>query len=64
MQGTLSVWEDARAMTTFARTEAHLRAVRRTAEEDWYAEELFARFSIERAEGVWAGTPPLGRSQR
>jgi hypothetical protein len=59
VQGTLSVWEDARAMTAFARTRAHRDAVRRTADERWYAEELFARFSVEQVRGTWEGAPPL-----
>lgn len=58
VQGTLSVWQDAAAMTGFARTEAHRIAVHRTAEERWYAEELFARFALERAQGSWDGTAP------
>ena len=64
VQGTLSVWKDAQAMTAFTRTDAHRRAVRRTADEDWYAEELFARFCVERAEGTWDGAPPLEPSGR
>lgn len=59
VQGTLSIWDDARAMGAFARTDAHRRAVRRTADEGWYAEELFARFRVDRAEGTWDGGPPL-----
>jgi hypothetical protein len=60
VQGTISVWEDVQAMTAFSRTEAHRRAVRRTAEEGWYSEELFARFGVVSTEGTWDGTPPLG----
>jgi len=59
VQGTLSIWRDARAMTTFAGTDAHRAAVRRTGEEGWYAEELFARFALVRVEGTWDGAPPL-----
>ncbi len=59
VQGTLSVWQDAAAMTSFARAEGHRAAVRRTADERWYAEELFARFSLERAQGTWDGTVPV-----
>ena len=59
VQGTLSIWRDTHAMAAFSRTEAHRTAVRRTADEHWYAEELFARFSVERAEGTWDGSPPL-----
>ena len=59
VQGTLSVWRDVESMTAFARTEAHRTAVRRTADEGWYAEELFARFRVEAAEGTWDGASPL-----
>lgn len=58
-QGTLSVWADTPSMTAFARTQAHRTAVRRTADEGWYAEELFARFSVERVAGMWDGAVPL-----
>lgn len=61
VQGTLSVWRDTRAMVAFSRTEAHRTAVRRTADEGWYAEELFARFSVVAAEGTWDGIPALHR---
>ena len=60
VQGTLSIWRDTQAMAGFARTEAHRTAVRRTGDERWYAEELFARFSVEGTQGNWDGTPPLG----
>lgn len=59
VQGTISVWEDVKAMAAFSRTEAHRTAVRRTADEAWYAEELFARFSVVAAQGTWDGSSPL-----
>lgn len=59
VQGTLSLWRDGAAMAAFARGEAHRAVVRRTAAERWYAEELFARFSVERAQGTWDGAPPV-----
>lgn len=59
VQGTLSIWEDAPAMAAFSRTGAHRTAVRRTAEEGWYSEEMFARFSVIGSEGSWDGAPPL-----
>jgi len=59
VQGTVSLWRDEAAMTDFSRSAAHRVVVRRTAKEAWYAEELFARFSVERAEGTWDGAPPV-----
>lgn len=60
VQGTFSVWSDARALHAFAyRRAAHRDVVRRTAEEGWYAEELFARFALLDARGTFAGRDPL-----
>ncbi len=59
VQGTLSLWRDAAAMTAFARSDPHRTVVRRTAAESWYAEELFARFRLERAQGTWDGAAIL-----
>ncbi len=56
LQGTFSLWESAAALTEFAyRRAPHLEAVRRTAELGWYAEELFARFTVVDVEGTLAG---------
>jgi heme-degrading monooxygenase HmoA len=46
IQGTFSIWPDERSMLTFAHGAAHREAVRRRAEEHWYAEEIFARFTV------------------
>jgi len=59
VQGTVSLWRNEAAMTAFSRSAAHRQVVRRTAQEAWYAEELFARFSVERTEGTWDGAPPV-----
>jgi len=59
VQGTVSLWQDAAAMCAFARSDAHRAVVRRTADEGWYAEELFARFGVERAQGTWDGVTPV-----
>ena len=56
----MSLWRDTAAMTAFAASEAHRAVVRRTADERWYAEELFARFRVEGTEGTWDGAAPLG----
>lgn len=56
VQGTFSIWDSARALTDFAyRTPAHLSAVRRTAPEKWYAEELFARLAVTDVTGTYRG---------
>jgi quinol monooxygenase YgiN len=59
LQGTFSLWRDAAALGEFAhRRAAHLEAIRRTAREDWYAEELFARFEVLSVRGTYAGRLP------
>jgi hypothetical protein len=59
-QGTLSVWRTRAAMEAWAyRTPAHAETVRRTREEGWYAEELFARFHFLRSYGTLRGRDPL-----
>lgn len=57
LQGTFSLWDSAAALTGFAhRGSPHREAVRQTALQEWYAEELFARFSVVSVEGTFAGT--------
>jgi heme-degrading monooxygenase HmoA len=56
LTGTFSIWRDQDAMNRFARTDPdHRRAMERTPVMGWYAEELFARFRVERARGRFAG---------
>ncbi len=65
LQGTFSVWDSAAALNGFAYGRAaHAEVVRRTAEEGWYAEELFARFAVLSAEGTVDGRDPLAASVR
>jgi hypothetical protein len=60
LQGTFSVWHSAAALNAFAfERPAHAEAIRRTAEERWYAEELFARFALLSAVGTLGGRDPL-----
>ena len=59
-QGTLSVWRDAANLRAFAyQGAAHTAVIRRTKETGWYAEELFARFGVVRADGSLDGRDPL-----
>jgi len=56
VQGTFSLWRDAVALADFAYgSTEHQRAIRRTRELGWYAEELFARFEVLEASGSAAG---------
>ena len=55
-QGTISIWESADAMTTFAyRAPRHAAVVAATPGEDWYAEQLFTRFALVDASGTIDG---------
>jgi hypothetical protein len=60
LQGTFSLWSSAADLRAFAsHGPAHLEAVRRTPEERWYAEELFARFAVVGSTGTLDGADPL-----
>jgi hypothetical protein len=59
-QATFSLWRSVGDMEAFAfRNPAHREAMRRTRAENWYREELFARFMPMASEGRWNGRDPL-----
>ncbi|WP_075831197.1 hypothetical protein [Deinococcus marmoris] len=57
-QATFSVWQDQASMRAYAyQGGAHRHAIARTRQENWYSEELFARFEVQQVRGVWEGLP-------
>jgi hypothetical protein len=53
LQGTFSLWESMQSIRDFAyKGSAHQKAIAQTAEFDWYAEELFARFAVREIRGT------------
>ena len=58
-QITFSIWPDTASMTNFARTGPHAEAITSVRENDWFQEELYARFNVLSATGTWNGSSPL-----
>ena len=57
---TFSLWESLATARAFAYSMPdHVEVVRRTRAEDWYAEEMFARFEPYGSTGSWNGFDPL-----
>lgn len=59
-QATFSLWQSENAMQKFAyQNPVHVEVIKLTREENWYGEELFARFTPVASEGAWNGRDPL-----
>jgi len=57
LQGTFTIWDGEQPLREFAhRRAAHVAAMRACGEGGWFAEELFARFRLDRLSGTFAGT--------
>lgn len=59
-QATFSVWKSLDDVKGFAyRSREHAEVIKKTREQNWYSEELFARFSIIDTFGSLHGADPL-----
>ena len=59
-QATFSVWESGAAMQEYAYRDArHREVMLLTRRENWYTEELFARFQVLSSTGTLEGRDPL-----
>ncbi|MCC1492437.1 spheroidene monooxygenase [Cognatishimia sp. F0-27] len=58
-QITFSVWPDTSSMAHFARKDGpHARAISAVRSENWFREELYARFRVAAESGQWDGQSP------
>lgn len=54
-QATFSLWDDATAMDAYARTGAHLDAIRAAWKHQFFSESMFVRFAPLQLQGQWKG---------
>jgi len=65
LQATLSVWETMEDVINFAyKSPEHAEVIRKTRSENWYTEELFARFRLVDSYGSLNGKNPLAELQQ
>lgn len=64
-QATISVWENIEAIKKFAyQSGFHKEVVKKTRQQHWYREELFARFIPVAVAGSYGGTDPVGNKKK
>lgn len=56
-QATFTIWDSERAMERYARSGAHLAAIRDAHQGQFFSESLFARFVPTQMTGTWGGRP-------
>jgi hypothetical protein len=54
-QATFSVWDSQAAMDAYARSGAHLEAIRNAQSGGWFSESMFVRFAPLLLRGTWKG---------
>jgi heme-degrading monooxygenase HmoA len=53
---TFSLWKDFESVKQFAyKSKQHQEAIKRTRKNEWYKEEMFARFQPYKSTGTWEG---------
>ena len=52
-QATFSLWQDQAAMDAYARSGAHLEAIRQAYSQGFFSESMFARFRVIEVRGNW-----------
>jgi hypothetical protein len=55
-QATFSLWDNSAAMDAYARSGAHLAAIKGAHEQGWFSESMFVRFAPISIEGEWHGS--------
>jgi heme-degrading monooxygenase HmoA len=54
-QCTMSLWDSVQAMDGYARSGAHLAAIRAAAQHGFFSESMFVRFHVLALQGGWQG---------
>ena len=54
-QATFTIWESTQAMDQYARTGAHLAAIKASHSGGYFSESMFTRFIPIQPQGVWRG---------
>jgi len=54
-QATFTIWDSVAAMDAYARSGAHLEAIKAAAQQQFFSESMFARFVPLSIQGTWKG---------
>jgi spheroidene monooxygenase len=54
-QATITLWKDVQSMDDYARSGAHLAAIRAAYDGNFFSESMFVRFRPIDARGRWRG---------
>ena len=54
-QATFTIWENLNSIDAYARSGAHLSAIKAAYGENYFSESMFTRFKVGSASGVWQG---------